>query len=1737
MKSLLNRAAGLVGKQLEPAPPAGGAGGAAAPGRPDPVLEHLLRDFRSAKLHAQFFARPAGEYTETHDVRVLAGTYNVAGKRPPPGLRLHEWLDQWRACWPGAAPRGGGACGPDIVVVGFQEVVPLSAGNVIAGPSAAGADAWDHTLAATLNGDDWAARNFGRTFGSAPAAEAGSQASYAYNMISSQAASVVGAMDKVWAGGGAGGGEDAAQQARLALALESAEDGDDVYVQVACKQLVGVYVSLWARKATARCIRGVEAAAAATGFGGYLGNKGAAALRLRVHDASLVVVAAHLASGDAEGDEARRNADAAEILRRCTFGGGGGAAPAPGGHWGGLAAIAEHTNVIWLGDLNYRLTCSADEAGRLLRAGRLEALLRYDQLSREMEAGRVFAGWREGPISFPPTYKYHLGCNVYSGDALPPGLAAGLRAVDSGASLADSDGAAGGAEAEAGGAGRDSPAVEKQKRRTPAWCDRVLWLAGGALHQLAYGRGELVVSDHRPVAAAFLLQAHRYDRDAVRQLAESCRRALDVSDNASRPRCTLSPNFVELHAVPFGEPRRAAVTLANVGPAPARFYFVAPPMPRLSSGGVMQWDDSQPLAPPWLQVEPTEGEVAPGESATITLTALITGGGPSSAAAQLAAAPAPPGGPAGGLDTILILRLEDGTDSFISCRGTALPSCFGMDLDALLALGAAPVLPRDALGDGGDALLAAGLAPRGGAAGGGAAQLSAGVEGLALGDGDAAAGGAAELRTGLEGRVPKEVQRLVSFLHAHLHTPGLFVHSARICCSGSSAGAAEQEQQLLPGELQPQPDQLALLAATAPVRWALDAGVPLPAHVTPHQAAAALLLMTQQLPEPLLPPAVSAALAHCVPHPQACSSLLSDGMSVAEWATLRHCLALLRAALAPRAAAASGVTLQGLARVLAGAWFGGAAPPEVEANRLAFAMTLLDPEGAAAGQQQQQQQQQQQAGAPPPASSSGGRRRRRCSGWLAPLLLAALALALAPGARGGHVQVNRGMREHIKRWAGGMPLGVDYLGELSDAQRVAWSHDLGYTINDTLAVRPRRPRRRTRCCDARAAWGRRVAAPPLTGPPPCGRQALTELAVPITVDVKLVGFAGDGNMALHLADHELQAFLKSLHNQLETVALHPAPSYMAVKPEVQFRVQPAYYELAPRVAGAINQAINAGTTSSAYAPYPLHLVPAAAVDAVIADDYAHGDGALTIYLLNPPAHAPYAYSYVDDPAGPAGNASCPGSLWVGAKRYAWFDLTANLTFYGPGPGGRGQVFAHSTPLLQHYKKDTLHRAILPDLAALVWSGCQARAARRSAGRPPARAALARPRRRAADVRATVSAAPQHLVWPPLHHGVLSHSKALEVHLVYMRELTAVAEPLGQAVSVAEHFVLLADCDHCVTAFAGALKARTSRVPGGKGLTMATSHYLDLAELEVWLREWRDALLSEAGVNWDTEHGGAAILPVFIFDLPTREPVLLDGLLQAAGLGAGDVVAVRTSGEPVPTFFGCFSAQMRLDPRAIHRPVLAAVLQQAYGVADGALSWSAATGKAWSFLWSVGGTPFGALSSGRALSFVQRDAAGRNLALAYLNSSMAHAATLIGGFEVLRPDGHLRHVKSFLQPEQVLPYNQRIALLLFKIKEAAAALGAGQHGLALGLAASTVEDVAALHKITKHFKATLSPDLVCMGRDEHARWWGLPAVCAFVTLALVVWRCARGGGDDDGGVKSAGSRRTSLLGGHQHHRAY
>lgn len=115
---------------------------------------------------------------------VQAATYNAAGHRPPPDLDLGPWL---------RAQATGGTAPPDVLVIAWQEIVPLNAGSVIGGkgdfhscmqssnghlfgvPSsvrlntqacvlplpggavvgATHAMEWDARLAAHLNGNEW----------------------------------------------------------------------------------------------------------------------------------------------------------------------------------------------------------------------------------------------------------------------------------------------------------------------------------------------------------------------------------------------------------------------------------------------------------------------------------------------------------------------------------------------------------------------------------------------------------------------------------------------------------------------------------------------------------------------------------------------------------------------------------------------------------------------------------------------------------------------------------------------------------------------------------------------------------------------------------------------------------------------------------------------------------------------------------------------------------------------------------------------------------------------------------------------------------------------------------------------------------------------------------------------------------------------------------------------------------------------------------------------------------------------------------------------------------------------------------------------------------------------------------------------------------------------------------------------------------------------------------------------
>ncbi|KAK4434042.1 Type IV inositol polyphosphate 5-phosphatase 7 [Sesamum alatum] len=236
-----------------------------------------------------------------------------------------------------------------------------------------------------------------------------------------------------------------------------AAPGNPRYSLVASKQMVGIFLTVWVRSELTEHVRNIKVSCVGRGLMGYLGNKGSISISMLLHQTSLCFVCSHLTSGQKEGDELRRNADVMEILRKTRF-------PRVNSTDDEKSpeTVLEHDRVVWLGDLNYRIALPYRSAKALVEMQNWRALLEKDQLRIEQRRGRVFDGWREGKIYFPPTYKYSHNSDRYTGDDMHP----------------------------------------KEKRRTPAWCDRILW-HGGGLQQLSYVRGESRFSDHRPVSSVF----------------------------------------------------------------------------------------------------------------------------------------------------------------------------------------------------------------------------------------------------------------------------------------------------------------------------------------------------------------------------------------------------------------------------------------------------------------------------------------------------------------------------------------------------------------------------------------------------------------------------------------------------------------------------------------------------------------------------------------------------------------------------------------------------------------------------------------------------------------------------------------------------------------------------------------------------------------------------------------------------------------------------------------------------------------------------------------------------------------------------------------------------------------------------------------------------------------------------------------------------------------------------------
>ncbi|GAB2212136.1 hypothetical protein Droror1_Dr00025483 [Drosera rotundifolia] len=501
------------------------------------------------------------QYIKTKDLRMTIGTWNVAGRHPHEDLELDEWL-----CLKEPA---------DIFVLGFQEVVPLNAANVLGAEDSSPISKWEALIRRTLNKSSEPEANY-KSYSAPPspilrtydavdilADEVGahllesnpeetillqngrdferSRESYIKRIysdsrldcleypldISTRFPSSNLRSHHIFSSSASVGINwmehsvsphilfDNSMVKRSGISLDNVspilsepkgrwpeplQDVTDVsnelaeddgsfcefpedelgvknagssksnprYVRIVSKQMVGIYISVWVKRNLRRHISNLKVSPVGVGLMGYMGNKGSVSVSMSLYQSHMCFICSHLSSGHKNGYENRRNADVHGILKRTQFSSTHDADQPQ--------TIPSHDHIFWFGDLNYRLNMVDVEVRKLVADEQWDRLMESDQLLKELRSGHVFDGWKEGPINFPPTYKYAIDSDRYVGDD-PKG----------------------------------------EKKRSPAWCDRILWFGKG-IKQQSYDRAELKLSDHRPVSSTFSIKVEVVDRRKLQRI-------------------------------------------------------------------------------------------------------------------------------------------------------------------------------------------------------------------------------------------------------------------------------------------------------------------------------------------------------------------------------------------------------------------------------------------------------------------------------------------------------------------------------------------------------------------------------------------------------------------------------------------------------------------------------------------------------------------------------------------------------------------------------------------------------------------------------------------------------------------------------------------------------------------------------------------------------------------------------------------------------------------------------------------------------------------------------------------------------------------------------------------------------------------------------------------------------------------------------------------------------------------
>lgn len=357
----------------------------------------------------------------------------------------------------------------------------------------------------------------------------------------------------------------------------------------------------------------------------------------------------------------------------------------------------------------------------------ISSLLPHDQLRMQQARGNAFHdGWREGEITFLPTYKYDVGslarfdssekhrgpswCDriLYrtrqdrlrhershreATEARKRDEEMKARGLDKAAAddnvLFDYDPDVDGAESSDGYDSNRDQASDKASLNSQHDPDDPIRLDYYVSHQ------GILTSDHKPLDAGFTLTFESVIPHLKAKVHQEIVRQFDKAENEARPSLTVvvdyhgdepensrtkeDPNAVDFGGVAFNVPVARSLTVANTSGVPATFAFEIPG----HEGGSFN------KTPSWLELhvdqrvdnehehmkKPTSQErtLFPGELAHVEITALVQD---IDQVRLLNAGKIK-------LEEVLVLRVVSGRDYFISIYGNWLPTCFGRSVEDL----------------------------------------------------------------------------------------------------------------------------------------------------------------------------------------------------------------------------------------------------------------------------------------------------------------------------------------------------------------------------------------------------------------------------------------------------------------------------------------------------------------------------------------------------------------------------------------------------------------------------------------------------------------------------------------------------------------------------------------------------------------------------------------------------------------------------------------------------------------------------------------------------------------------------------------------------------------------------------------------------------------------------------------------------------------------------------------------